>query len=207
MNLAAVPLHSLVPVVISNQRLVSLPQHYPLLWAMDTYCTGVFSLALIMAFHRDNHTQYNLNQSISVVSDKWRLFVILLTGVVAIARLLLYGSSIELELWYLIPLAMSILYVISARKLPLFLLHRLSAPLYVLASLCLIGGVVLDAPLCRWSVHYQLRRSGNVQLPWFWDLCRLPAIAFGVCDIVFLGLYQHLQNRMRMATNGKSHKA
>ena len=196
MNLAAIPLHSFVLVYKNQQRLL-LPQQYPFLWIMDNYCTGVFSLALTLWLYDCRSNQVSSNGR-----RNWTcLLILLLIGCVPITRFLLSGSTLELELWYLIPVGLCASYF--AFDL-FFALPRMNASfprypvvhsmIYVAMLLLLVGGLFLDAPLCRWSTrHLSLAEQNAPSIPWFWDAVRLPTIAFVACDAAFFGLY--LQQR------------
>lgn len=203
MNVAAIPLHSFFPLLDSEVTpgKTPLPQQCPFLWIMDSYCTGVFSLALTIA---GCHSHMNQFRSTDVELNRgFLLTLLLLVGCIPIARFLLYGSTIELELWYSLPVAFCATYY----AFDLFLAPHLqtgSSPvltrsplnsIYIAVLLILIAGVFLDAPLCRWSSP----NRDNAALPWFWDAGRLPTIAFLACDLAFVGLF--LERRRSLATS------
>jgi hypothetical protein len=194
MNVAAIPLHSFLPVFNPEGfhfKRTPLPQQYPFLWIMDAYCTGVFSSALTMfAYGNRPH------QSPAFDVDRHRgllLPLLLLLGCLPIAKFLVHGSTVELELWYLLPVAFCATYY----SFDLFQVPRLrpvSSPTLrrrSLVSVCiavfllLLVGLFLDAPLCRWSTQQQNIPS----IPWFGDAGRLPAVAFVACDLAFIGLF------------------
>jgi hypothetical protein len=213
MNAAAVPLHSLLPVVDlkGQQKREPIPQQYPILWIMDTYFTGLFSLTLLVAI-RGRHSHKRRN-SASHGGETWRFILwILLIGWVAIARFVLYGTSIELELWYVVPILTTALYfsgnlLLGTRSFIYFSQPPACSSIYIAVFCILVGGLLLDAPLCRWSVQYRSQHSLDryLQLLWWWDFGRLPAIAFGACDLAFFGIYLHV--RKAISTNNKLHRS
>lgn len=224
MNVAAIPLHCLLPMnnyttddFVSKR--IPLPQQYPYLWIMDTFCTGVFSSSLIVAFY----TSRTMTVDIVMPPTLWNRYryviAISLCGCIATSRFLIYQSTIELELWYLLPtLWAAFLFAreLIHKKSHHALLNRTRVLwyYYFVALVLLFSGILVDPLSHRWSMilYDQHQEHKSVDLSWWWDCTRLPAIAFGACDLVFIGLHHHLRVAIKsaahcMATgNGEKHK-
>jgi hypothetical protein len=211
MNLAAIPLHSFLPVVSPEGvplKRIPLPQQYPFLWIMDAYCTGVFSSSLILASFNSCRNRF---PSTNVIHHRGLLLSILLgVGCLPIARFLLYGSTVELELWYFIPVACCAAFYafdlfvtphLWANSSQVLRKHPLDY-IYAVVLWLLITGLFLDAPLSRWSMQKHILSS----VPWFWDAGRLPAIAFVACDMAFIGLFiERRRNLLASSIREKIH--
>lgn len=205
MNVAAIPLHCLFPMKNDTSdgivfHRIPLPQQYPLLWMMDTFCTGVFSTLLIAALHNSCTVT---NDDFVTPSSLWSrcqyMVFIVSCGCTAACRFLINDSSIELELWYIVPVLLAaILFareMISSQSHHLLLnQHRILLYYYRVALVWVFCGIFVDPLSCRWMIqlYNSQHQSSPVNLPWWWDFTRLPAIAFGACDLVFVGLYHHL---------------
>ena len=203
MNIAAIPLHCVVPM--KNDTLdgimyhrIPLPQQYPFFWMMDTCCTGIFSTLLIAALHTSRTVT---NDEVSTIWQRYSYIIfIFLCGCTATCRFLIYDSSIELELWYILPVLLAALlfaYELISSKSHHLLLNqsRMLLYYYLIALVLLFCGIIVDPSSCRWNIqmHNHQQQNNKILLPWWWDFTRLPAIAFGACDLVFVGLYYHLK--------------
>jgi hypothetical protein len=213
MNIAAIPLHCILPV---NHQLNSLPQQYPYLWIMDTFCTGVFSSSLLVAALS---TKKTTTITTTTYIDYWYFILILCIGCIATFRFLLYDSSIELELWYTIPLLCAALlftkqFIHPNQNLSLFTnassrqqQSTLLVYFYIIALTWLIVGLVIDPMACRYSMQHQHQQLHiTLSVSWWWDVTRLPAIAFGACDLAFIGLYHHLQTMAPLSPEISKHR-
>jgi uncharacterized BrkB/YihY/UPF0761 family membrane protein len=230
MNVAAIPLHCILPMKheafdddIQQDHRIPLPHQYPTWWMMDTGCTGIFSTLLIVALYtsRSSSSYGNGGDDDGIrSSNTWNQYqyvlCILLFACTAAYRFLIHDSSIELELWYSLPVlsaALSFAHELMHHHQHHSLLKKSRALsyYYVIAIALLFGGILIDASSCRW-IEQTLNhhpRSKNIRLSWWWDLTRLPAIAFGACDLVFLGLYHHLHTCFSSSissADGKSKK-
>jgi hypothetical protein len=206
MNIAAIPLHCFLPMKHDTSdgiifHRVPLPQQYPLLWMMDTFCTGVFSASLIAALYTSG----------TMTNGYQYMILIFLCGCTATCRFLIFDSSIELELWYILPVSLAAF--LFARELmksqshhALLNQNRTLLYYYIVALVWLFSGIFVDPISCRWMTHiYNTQHQSNlIKLSWWWDITRLPAIAFGACDLVFIGLYHHLRLSRTLTTNSKS---
>ena len=220
MNMAAIPLHCLLPMKsntlddITFHR-IPLAKQYPYLWMMDTFCTGVFSTSLIAALYTSRTI---INNYVTITSTVWNrcdqyLIFMFVCGCTATSRYLIYDSSIELELWYILPVllaAASFAFELFRRMSHHLLLsqNRILFYYYLVALFWLFTGIFLDPLSCRWIVqmHNHKHQSNQIDLSWWWDFTRLPAIAFGACDLVFIGLYHHLRMFYTSTTNDASER-
>lgn len=178
MNVAAIPLHSLLPVAPP----VLLPQQYPLLWILDTFFTGCSSAALVAACRQEYARRRG--EALRDALPEWLAWNVI-GGMSAILSFVGWNATLPLELWYLLPLLMA-----AAALLPLLIRdcvdpHRSGLPLAicVTAGALVVGGLAVDARLCQ---------SQQVLL----DGLRAPAVAFGACDLAFYGLRRWLSHRI-----------
>lgn len=135
MNVVAIPLHSLLPVVVAadNVHPLLLPQQYPMLWILDCYFTGAFATAILCACRHErsisvdddvrriqNSSNGGANNMIVRTWLAWNL----MGGVGAIVAFCFFGdnnnnissftitttgtATLPLELWYTAPLVTAV---------------------------------------------------------------------------------------------------
>jgi hypothetical protein len=214
MNVVAIPLHCLVPVPVDVSP-VSLPQQYPLLWLLDAYFTGAFSMAIVAACRREYYVEQqqrvsicrtpSTNSSEFVWIREWLVWNVV-GGGGSIVSFIFWQQTLPLELWYALPVLLStaVLFPLLIQEVVGDKKHSSWKPVFVFvtAVVMFVGGLSLDAPLCRWTTDRHAAAAGMLLL----DSWMVGTVAFCACDLVFYGLSLRLRSGVEVveySTNKK----
>lgn len=167
MNAVCFFLHSLLTV---NEG-VTLPESLPILWILDNFFTGTSSMAILFA-----HGRLLLPANANVERYYWVSSGVL--AAMAVGSFVANGCTLPLELWYIVPTATAapVVWLNLLREYWYFGCHGRRLLGCAVASLVILCGVVLDAPLCR--------LVGATSS----DIVRAPTLVFLGCDIAFWSL-------------------
>jgi len=180
MNIDTICLHCLWPSIDAND---TYPERYPILWTIDTYSTGVASVALSIAL-LERWTSQNLSRSFWILQAVGILCILLFY---VDPPLVPIAASFPLELWY----GISLLLFLDVGLLVIF------------------GDLFVNRKAFCWTMdHVFLLISGafpllGIVMDGFWcrifetllaDLPTSLTFMFLGCDLMMWGFYRWIQS-------------
>jgi hypothetical protein len=191
MNVASIPLHCLL-APLSSSFATTLRSW---LWALDTFCTGASSTAIVLA---------TTTTTTCTIQD-WTL-INAMFGVVGIYAYMRYNMTLPLELWYLIPTLYgavpSTLYWLLRKRSSndhQKAARRTAVRLVVIGMAVTVHAVLLD----RWiSCGAVILLPSSYLRCCGWDLWTSPAMAFLGSDLAFATLLSYLLRTSRVVVVG-----